>query len=82
VELEVRSGQLSDLDADVVAVALPDGESLPAELAEAPGAADARSAFKKLTVVYPQHGPRVLVAGLGDQADPERLRVVAALVAK
>ncbi len=82
MELEVRSTQLSDLDADVVAVALTDGESLPSELADAPGAADARSTFKKLAVLYPKQPSRVLVAGLGDQADSERLRVIAAMVAK
>ncbi len=82
MELEVRSGNPSDLDADVVAFALADGETLPAELADAPGAADARSAFKKLAVLYPQRPGRVLVAGLGDRTDAERVRVVAALVAK
>ncbi len=82
MDLEVLQAQLNDLDADVVAVALADGESLPAELADAPGATDARSAFKKLSVLYPDQGSRVLVAGLGDKVDPERLRVVAALVAK
>jgi leucyl aminopeptidase len=82
VELEVRSGSLTDLDTDVVVVALADGQGLPAELENAPGAADARSAFKKIAVLYPKQPARVLVAGLGNEVTAERLRVVAALIAK
>jgi leucyl aminopeptidase len=84
VQLEIRSAQLSELDADVVAVALVDGESLPRELADAPGAGDARSAYRKVAVLHPQRPKRVLVVGLGKRADltEERLRVAAALAAK
>jgi leucyl aminopeptidase len=84
VELEVRSAGFADLEADVVAVALADGETLPPELASAPGAGDARGAFRKLAVLYPEAPRRVLVVGTGKRADldDERLRVAAALVAK
>jgi leucyl aminopeptidase len=69
--------------ADLAVVGLFEGDSLPAELADAPGAADARGGFKKLALLYPGDR-RVLVAGLGkrDELDAERLRVVAALAAK
>jgi leucyl aminopeptidase len=84
LQLEVRSARLGELDADVVAVALVDGKGLPAELAEAPGAADARSGYRKIAVLYPERPARVLVVGVGKRADltEERLRVAAALVAK
>ena len=84
VELEVVSGELERLDADVVAFALAQGDELPEALRDAPGAADARPDFKRLALVHPARPARVLVAGAGDPAgvDLERLRVIAALVAK
>jgi leucyl aminopeptidase len=84
VQLETRSAQLSELDADVVAVALVDGEGLPAELADAPGVADARAGYRKLAVLHPETLKRVLVVGVGkrDELTDERLRVGAALAAK
>ncbi len=84
MQLEVRSAGVGDLDADVVAVALIDGEGLPPELAGAPGAGDARAGYRKLAVLHPARPGRVLVVGVGKRADltDERLRVAAALAAK
>ena len=48
-------------DADLLAVGLCEGEELPAELAAARGAADAKGGFKKLTMIHPEQpaaGPR------------------------
>ena len=83
MQVEVVSEPVGKVEADVRVVGLEQGGSLPAELAEVPGVADAKGAFKKLAVLYP-HDSRALVAGLGeaDELDPERLRVVAALAAK
>jgi leucyl aminopeptidase len=74
----------AEAGADVVAVGLCEGEALPAELAGAPGAADARDGFEQLTTLYPGSPARLVVAGLGkrEELDAERLRVAAALVAK
>ena len=84
VELEVLSAGIDELDADVVAVAFAAGDELPETLARAPGAADARGAFKRVALVHPDTPGRVLVVGVGDreEVDPERLRVAAAVAAK
>jgi leucyl aminopeptidase len=84
MELEVRSAGIEDLDADVVAVALIDGDQLPSELAHAPGAGDARSGYRKVAVLHPERPARALVVGIGKRDDltDERLRVAAALAAK
>ena len=60
------------------------GSRLPGELASAPGASDARGGFRKLHVVHPGAPERVLVVGLGEpgELDAERVRALAALVAK
>ncbi len=84
VQVDVITGGPSELDADVLVVGLAEGAELPAELASAPGAGDARPGFKQVAVVHPDR-PRVALAiGLGDPAelDPERLRVAAAVAAK
>jgi leucyl aminopeptidase len=84
VQLEVTTAALGDVDADIVAVALVEGEQLPAELAAAPGAADAKPAFKKLALILPEGSARAFAVGVGKAEDvsPERLRVAAALAAK
>ena len=76
--------ELSEVDADLVAVGLCEDESLPDWLLAAPGADDASGEAEKLSVLYPDAPARVIVAGLGklEDLDAERLRVVAALVAK
>jgi leucyl aminopeptidase len=80
----VSQNELAAVDVDLVAIGLCEGEELPAELASARGAADAKGGFKKLATIHPEQPARVLVAGLGkrNDLDAERLRVAAALVAK
>ena len=81
MEVEVHQVELLEVDVDLVAVGLFDGEDLPAEIAAAPGATDAKGAFKKLALLHPQTPARVLVVGLGKRSemDAERARVAAAL---
>ncbi len=84
--MRVEIGQLdiAEAEANLLAVGLFDGEALPAELAGAAGAADAKAAFKKLSLLHPEHPARALAVGLGprDEMDAERARVAAALVAQ
>jgi leucyl aminopeptidase len=84
MRVELAPGAGTDVDADVRAIGLLDGEELPRDLRDAAGAADVRTAFRKVTLVHPASGARVLVAGLGkgDDLDRERLRVAAALVTR
>jgi len=81
VKVEVKQLDIPDVEADLLAVGLFDGEALPAELASAAGGADARGAFKKLALIHPERPVRVLAVGLGPRAemDAERARVAAAL---
>jgi leucyl aminopeptidase len=83
MNVDVRQRSLRDADAGLVAVGLYEGEALPAEVAGAPGADDAKGSFKTMTRLYPGGPDRLLVVGLGerDELDAERLRVLAALVA-
>jgi leucyl aminopeptidase len=84
MKVSLSQVELPAVDADLLAVGLCEGEELPAELASARGAADAKASFKKLTVVHPEQPARVLVVGLGKRADldAERARIAAALAAK
>jgi leucyl aminopeptidase len=84
VELEVVAAELEELDTDLVALAFAEGDELPEAIREAPGAAEARPGLRKLALVYPERPARVLIAGAGasEDIDLERLRVLAALVAK
>jgi leucyl aminopeptidase len=84
MKVAVSQIEVPAVEADLLAVGLCEGEDLPTELASAPGAADAKGGFKKLSPLYPERPDRVLVAGLGkrEDLDAERLRVAAALVAK
>jgi leucyl aminopeptidase len=83
MKIEVTERELGEIDAGLLAVGLAEDGALPPELADAPGAAAANGTYKRLSTLLPGSG-RVIVAGLGTAADlsPERLRVVAALVAK
>ena len=83
MRVDVRQRSLQEADAALVAVGLYEGDSLPAALAEAPGAAYAKGSFKTMTRLYPDGPERLLVVGLGerDGFDAEKLRVLAALVA-
>jgi leucyl aminopeptidase len=84
MKVSVSQLEFAAVDADLLAIGLCEGEDLPAELASARGAADAKGSFKKLTVLHPEQPTRVLVVGLGKRVDldAERARIAAALAAK
>src|SRR6195952_1823442 len=83
MKVDVRQSSLQSADAALVVVGLYEGDSLPDEVADAPGAGDAKGSFKTLTRLYPGGPERLLVVGLGEREDfeAEKLRVLAALVA-
>src|SRR6201996_2629657 len=83
MQVDVRQTSLRESDAALVVVGLYEGDSLPEEVAEAPGAGDAKGSFEAMTRLYPGSPERLLVVGLGerDSFTPEKLRVLAALVA-
>jgi leucyl aminopeptidase len=84
MKVEVRQAEIPEVDADLAVLGLFEDEELPAELAAAPGAADAKGAFKKLALLHPERPGRALVVGLGkrEEMDAERARVAAALAAR
>ncbi|MFL5832454.1 MAG: leucyl aminopeptidase [Solirubrobacterales bacterium] len=84
MKVELKQVELVDTRADLLAVGLVEGGELPPEIAGAAGADNARSAFKKLSLLRPDGFPPVLVVGLGesDELDLETLRVAAAVAAK
>ncbi len=84
MDVSVSQLEIPAVDAELLAVGLCEGEELPAELASAPGAADAKGGFKKTTMLRPEKPARVLIVGLGkrEELDAERARVAAALAAK
>jgi len=81
MDVDVRQAPLGEIEADLVAVGLYEGEELAAELAAAPGADDANGRFQKLTLLRPERPRRLLVVGLGkrEKADAERVRLAAAV---
>jgi len=84
VKVEVSQLSPSGIDASLLVVGLYEDQDLPAELAGAPGAADAKGGFEKLTLLRPEQPARALVVGLGkrEKADVERIRLAAAVAAK
>ncbi len=84
MKVDVSNAAILEAGADLLVVGLYEGEELPAELAAAPGAADARGAFKKLALLHPERPGRVLAVGLGkrDEMDAERARVASALAVR
>jgi leucyl aminopeptidase len=84
VEIEVVKGAQADVDAELRAIGVPEGQELPEALRDAPGAPDVRTGFRKTTLVYPPGQGRVLVIGLGarSELEGERLRVAAAIAAR
>jgi len=84
VEVAVSQESPHEVAADLLAIGLYEDGELPAELAGAPGAADAKSDFRKLTLLRPERPARALVVGLGprEEADDERIRLAAAVAAK
>ncbi|HEU5062632.1 MAG TPA: leucyl aminopeptidase [Solirubrobacterales bacterium] len=84
MKVAVRQVELAESGADLLALGLCEGAELPAEIAGAPGADEAKAGFKKLSLLRPHGFPPVLVVGLGEreELDAERLRVAAAMAAK
>ncbi len=84
MKVEVRQSDLLESGTDLVAIGLYEGESVPAELAHEPGVESAKGAYKKLLLLHPDEPAWLLIVGLGkrEEADPERLRVAAALAAR
>jgi leucyl aminopeptidase len=84
MKVEVKQVDLAGAGAELAAVGLFEGGELPGEIAAAPGAEEARSGFKKLSLLRPEGFPPVLVVGLGerDEFGLEELRVVGAVAAK
>jgi len=75
---------LSDLDADLVAVGLYEGDELSEPLGSTAGASDASGDFKSSVIVYPGKPERVVIIGLGAKEDftAERARVIGAVSQK
>jgi leucyl aminopeptidase len=84
MKVELSRAAIPDVGTDLLAVGLFQGEELPGEIASAPGAPDAKGAYKKLTLLHPEQPSRVLVIGLGKRGEmeAERARVAAALAAR
>jgi leucyl aminopeptidase len=84
LRVQVTEKPLSEVDADLLAVLIFDGDDLPAPLAGAPGSEDVKASYKRATLVYPGTPERAVVVGLGDTGDftQERARVAAAVAAR
>ena len=84
MRVEVADKPLSEVEADLLAVLVFEGDDLPEPLAGAPGSEDVRASYKKTTLVHPGTPRRALVVGLGDRKDfePERARVAAAIATR
>lgn len=72
---------LSDLDADLVAVGLYEGDELSEPLGSTAGASDASADFKSRVIVYPGKPERVVIIGLGPKNEftAEKARVAGAV---
>jgi leucyl aminopeptidase len=84
VRVEVADTPLAEVEADLLAVMLFEGEELPEALAGAPGAEDVKGGYRKTALIHPERPARALVVGVGDrdEFEPERARVAAALAAR
>jgi len=83
MKVEVRQGELLEAEAGLAVAGLCEDGSLPSPLADLPGAAAAKGAYKKRLLLHLAERA-VLVVGLGkrEEVDVERLRVAAALAAQ
>ena len=83
MRVEVQQITQEQVEADLIVAGLFEGDELPGSLASDPGARHAKAGFKKVSLLNPDEPWRVLVVGLGDRedADPERMRIAAALAA-
>jgi leucyl aminopeptidase len=81
VRVEVTDKPFADVEADLHAIGLFDGDELRQAYRDLPGAHDVKTAFKQLTLLRPERPERLLVVGLGkrEDLDAERLRVAAAM---
>jgi leucyl aminopeptidase len=84
LRVEVADKPLSEVDADLLAVLLFEGDDLPEPLAESPGSGDVKRGYKKTALLHPETPGRALVVGLGDrnEFEPERARVAGAIAAR
>jgi len=84
MKVAIEQAELKDVEVDLLVVGLREGGELPTPIATAAGADDAKSDFKKLSLLRPDGFPATLLVGLGerDALDAERLRIAAALAAK
>ena len=84
MRVEVADKPLSEIDADLLAVLLFEGDDLPEPLVGAPGSEDVKGGYKKTALVHPDTPKRALVVGLGDrnEFEPERARVAAAIATR
>jgi leucyl aminopeptidase len=84
LRVEVADKPLSEVDADLVAVLIFEGDELPEPLARAPGSEDVKGGYKKTALVHPDVPKRALVVGLGDREgfEPEKARVAGAVAAR
>jgi len=84
LRVQVTDTPLTEVDADLLAVLIFEGDELPEPLAGAPGSDDVKGAYRKTALVHPDAPKRALVVGLGERDDlkPERARVAGAIAAR
>jgi len=84
LKVTIEDKEFSEVDVDLAAAFLFEGDELPAVLADARGAAETEGGFRKSAVVHPESPGSVVVIGLGKRDDftPERARVAAAIAAQ
>jgi leucyl aminopeptidase len=84
LRVQVTDTPLPEVDADLLAVLVFEGDELPPPLTGAPGSDDVKGGYKKTTLVHPGAPKRALVVGLGDrdEFEPERARVAGAIAAR
>jgi leucyl aminopeptidase len=84
LRVQITDTPLHEVDADLLAVLVFEGDELPPPLAGAPGSDEVKGGYKKTTLVHPDAPKRALVVGLGDrdEFEPERARVAGAIAAR
>jgi len=84
MKVMVRQSPLLEAGSGLAVIGLYEGGKLPDEIVAIPGSDQAQGGFKKLRLLHPEGSAWVLTVGLGrrEDADPERLRVAAAVAAK
>ena len=84
MRVEVADKPLTEVDVDLLAVLIFEGDDLPEPLAGAPGSEDVKGGYKKTALVHPGTPKRALVVGLGDrnEFEPERARVAGAIATR